>query len=447
MAQFPKEFIWGTACASFQCEGAWNEDGKGPNIWDDFCHLGGHVKNDDTGDTACDSYHRVEEDVDLICMLNTKAHRFSISWPRLFPDGTGSLNEKGFAYYDRLVDALLENGIEPWITLYHWDLPSALQREGGWMNRKTVEAFARYAECVGKHFDGRVRHYMPVNEPQCISYLGYGKGEHAPGWKIDPPAMAQVIHNLTLAHATAARELRCASANPLEIGTVTCGRMCYPEMPSEEEAAYRATFDLSGDSMFAWAFTHNVYLDPIFGKPCDDSAPEFLKRFCDSVPASDRELYDKPDFLGLNIYNGECVDADGRPAKLPAGFPRTAMGWPVTPEIMYYAPRHLMKRYGLPVVITENGLACDDPVCRDGKVHDAERIDFLARYLTELNRAMDSGVDVRGYFQWSILDNFEWAKGYDKRFGLVHVDFQTYQRTPKDSFDWYAETARTGVIR
>ena len=448
MKRFPESFIWGTAYASYQVEGAWNEDGKGLNIWDDFCHAGGHVLNNDTGDVACDSYHRYLEDVELIKELGVKVHRFSLSWSRIIPDGKRAVNEKGLAFYDRFVDALLEAGVEPWITLYHWDLPSALQVEGGWVNRSTVDAFVRYAEIVGRHFDGRVRCYMPINEPQCITTLGYGNGEHAPGLKLSREEVAQVMHHLTVAYSGAVRALRAASSIPLTIGTVTCGRLCYPNVETEkaEQAAYEASFRLSDGCLHDWCFTHNVFLDRLFFPKQWKDAPEFLRRYWESVPETDWDDMEKPDFIGLNVYNGTMTDANGAMAPLPTGYPHTAIGWPVSPEVMYYGPRHLYKRYGLPVIITENGLSCNDWIYLDGQVHDADRIDFLTRYLQQLHRCLESGVPIRGYLHWSLMDNFEWAMGYKDRFGLVYVDYPSGRRIPKDSAKWYAGVIRTGEV-
>lgn len=447
MNRFPENFIWGTAYASYQVEGAWNEDGKGPSIWDDFCHTPGHVKDGDTGDVACDSYHRYEEDVALIKEMGAKVHRFSISWPRIFPNGTGDVNEKGLDFYGRFVDALLENGIEPWITLYHWDLPSALQAEGGWVNRKTVDAFVHYAETIGQFFDGRVRCYMPINEPQCITTLGYGNGEHAPGLMLSAEEVAQAMHHLTLAHSLASKALRAASSVPLTIGTVTCGRLCYPNAENEaaEQAAYESSFRLSDGCVHDWCFTHNVFLDRIFFPQAWEGAPDFLRRYWERVPQEDWAAMEKPDFVGLNVYNGSMTDASGQMVKLPAGYPHTAIGWPVSPEVMYYGPRHLYKRYGLPIIVTENGLSCKDWVHLDGQVHDPDRIDFLSCYLLQLRRSMESGVPIQGYLHWSLMDNFEWAEGYKDRFGLVYVDYATGKRILKDSARWYAQVMRNGT--
>ncbi len=441
MNTFPKDFIWGTACASYQCEGAWNEDGKGRNIWDDFCHSPGHVAKGDTGDLACDSYHRFEEDFAIARSIGAQVHRFSVSWARIQPQGTGPVNEKGLDFYDRMVDDLLNKGITPWMTLYHWDLPSALQEAGGWLSRATVDAFADYADILGRRFGDRIRCFMPVNEPQCIATLGYGAGIHAPGLKLSNTEVARAMHHLALAHSGATRALRASVSGPIQIGTVTCGRLCSPMEPDEisEQAAWDATFRLGDGCVHDWAFTHNIYLDSIFFRKYDDSAPEFLRAFADTIPASDWEQMEKPDFMGLNVYNGPQTDREGREVPYGPGYPRTAIGWPITPDIMYYGTRHLYRRYGLPIIITEDGLSCNDHVYLDGKVHDADRIDFLTRYLRRLRDSISSGTPIQGYLHWSLLDNFEWADGYDQRFGLVHVDYATLKRTPKDSALWYKE--------
>lgn len=448
MDRFPENFLWGTACAAFQCEGAWDEDGKGPSIWDVFCHSPGHVKNRDTGDVACDSYHQLDADLALLQTLGGKVHRFSVSWPRIQPTGRGAVNERGLAYYDRLVDGLLTRGIEPWLTLYHWDLPVALQAEGGWLNRETVNAFAEYASLLARHFDGRVKCYMPVNEPQCIALLGYGTGEHAPGLSLGNESVARVMHNLTLAHSLSSKALRAGSGTPLSIGTVTCGRLCFPAASGadSEQAAEAASFALSGADLHGWAFTHNIFLDSLFFRQYDNSAPDFLRRFADTIPPGDWDSMEKPDFLGLNIYNGEQTDRNGQPIPFPPDFPRTAMGWPVTPEVMYYGTRHLYRRYGVPLCITENGVSCRDQVSTDGLVHDGARTAFLSAYLTALQKSMESGVPVSGYLHWSLLDNFEWAEGYAQRFGLVYVDYPTQRRIIKDSGHWYAAMASSNGL-
>ena len=438
MSAFPKDFLWGVACASYQCEGAWNEDGKGPNIWDDFCHDPSHdnIKNRDTGDIACDSYHRWQEDVDLMKAHNVRAYRFSISWARIIPDGDGAVNEKGFVFYDNLVNALLAKGIEPMITLYHWDLPSALQDKGGWLNRDIVDAFARYATLIAEHFRGRVTKYMTLNEPQCVTFLGYGNGVHAPGLKVSEEKLAQIFHHLCLAHSAGMRAIKAVDPTAI-VGAVTCGRQCYPEADTPEnwDAAYRETFNLAE----GWCFTSNIFLDSLILKRYDDTAPDAVRRFAATVDSADWALMEAPDFIGINVYQGDMVDARGNYVKPYPGFPLTATKWKVTPEVMHACAVNCYRRYGLPIIITENGLSCNDRIHMDGQVHDPERIDFLHRYLLELKKAVDRGIPVKGYLQWSFLDNFEWSEGYNERFGIVYVDYPTGNRTPKDSARWYAQ--------
>ncbi len=438
---FPKEFLWGTAYAAFQVEGGWNEDGKGPSIWDDFCHSPGHVKNGDTGDVACDSYHRLEEDIAAIKTIGAKVHRFSVSWPRIQPEGRGRANEKGLDYYERMVDGLLEAGVIPWMTLYHWDLPSALQKEGGWLSRSTVDAFGEYSAILARHFSDRVKTFMPVNEPQCIATLGYGSGEHAPGLRLPWEDVVKVYHNLALAQSISTKAIRANAPGDVQIGAVSTGRLSSPMIQTEEaeEVAYRATFRMGTQNLHDWAFTHSIFMDELMFRKFDEDAPDFLKVFYDTIPHSDWDLMEKPDFLGLNVYNGDRVDMMGRNVPYPGNHPKTAIDWPVTPWVMYYGPRHLYKRYGLPIYITENGVSCFDKIALDGKVHDADRIAFLSSYLQELERSIESGVPVKGYLHWSLLDNFEWAFGYEQRFGLVYVDYQTQNRIVKDAALWYRD--------
>ena len=443
MVQFPSDFLWGVACASYQCEGAWDEDGKGTNIWDDFCHEvnGHHINNDDSGDVACDVYHRYHEDIALMKAHNIRAYRFSISWARVIPDGDGAVNEAGLKFYDDLVDALIAEGIEPLITLYHWDLPSALQRKGGWLNPDIVGVFGRYAKLIAERFKGRVTRFMTINEPQCITGLGYGLGIHAPGWKLCDEDLARIYHHICLAHSEAQRVIKAVCGANAQVGIVPCGQLCYPaeDTPEGREAAYRATFDMS----FRWSFTFNIVLDSLILRRYDDSAPEAVKKFAATIPAGEWAQMEKPDFIGINVYNGTAVDAQGKPVHRVSGFPLTACKWPVTPEVMHFGPMNVYRRYGIPVMISENGLSCNDIVFRDGQVHDPKRIDFLHRYLTELSKAVAEGTPVLGYMQWSFLDNFEWNSGYDERFGIIYVDYATLRRIPKDSARWYAQVIAT----
>lgn len=370
---------------------------------------------------AADSFHRWRDDVELVKSMGLGAYRFSIAWPRIAPGGDTNWNPAGFELYDALVDALLEAGIQPWVTLYHWDLPQALQNKGGWQNEDTARAFGYYARQVAEHFKGRVAHWFTVNEPQCFIGLGYGSGEHAPGLKLRGPDQLLCWKNMLLGHTLAAQTLREVDASN-KVGLASCGRVCYPASDRPENV------DAARSGMFArpegfGGFSHHDLLDPL----CLEDNPG------------------KPDFIGLNIYHGTAIRAgEAGPESVPSpvGGPRTAFGWPVTPEALEWGPRFVWERYHRPLYISENGLSCRDWVALDGKVHDPGRIDFLHRYLLALSRAVDAGVDVRGYFQWALTDNFEWAEGYDQRFGLVYVDYDTEARIPKDSAEWYA-----GVVK
>ncbi len=437
--KFPEKFIWGVACASYQCEGGWDADGKGPNIWDEYCHdlTTPHIKDGCTGDVACDSYHLYKEDVALMRQCNIKAYRFSVSWARVIPDGDGEVNEAGLRYYDNLIDELIANGIEPMVTLYHWDLPAALSDKGGWMNRDIVKAFGRYAHILAERFKGRVTKYMTLNEPQCTVSLGYGVGAHAPGLVMSEEKQARAYHILCLAHSEAYRQIKEVDPDA-QVGIAICGNFTMPaeDTPACREAAYKKQFDLSN----GWAFATNIVLDSLILRKYDDSAPEPVRRFAATVPASDWDDMRAPDFVGTNIYHGTYIGEDGKPVKQEPGYPMTACKWPFTPEVLHYGPLHIWKRYGIPVIITENGQSCNDRVFMDGKVHDPERIDFLHRYLLELAKAIEDGVDLRGYLQWSFLDNFEWSQGYTERFGIIYVDYTTQKRIPKDSAKWYADT-------
>lgn len=316
MSKFPENFFWGVACASYQCEGAWDEDGKGPNIWDDFCHEtdGKHIRNGNTGDVACDSYHRYKEDTALMKAHNIQAYRFSVSWARVIPDGDGAVNEKGLRFYENLVDDLIANGIEPMVTLYHWDLPSALQDKGGWLNRDIAAAFGRYVGIVARRLKGKVKTYMTLNEPQCVALLGYGTGEHAPGWKLSEEKVAQVFHIQCLAHSEAYRAIKAADPGAM-VGVAACGRQCYPEAdtPENREAAYRETFNLS--SVQDWAFTTNIFLDSLLLRKFDESAPAAVRRFAQTIAPDDWEKMETADFIGINVYNGDMVDANGEYVK------------------------------------------------------------------------------------------------------------------------------------
>ena len=447
MTKFPKDFLWGAASSAYQIEGFSTADGGGKSIWDTFSHTPGKVANGDNGDIACDAYHRWNEDIALMKELGVKAYRFSTSWARVDPNADGSWNLAGAAYYDKIVDACLEAGIEPYMTLYHWELPQAAEDRGGWQAEETAYAFGRFAGFMAKHFRGRVKHYFTLNEPQCTTSLGYQQGVHAPGLKLSLKKQFRVHLHQMMAHGLAQRAIRQADPEAV-IGIASTGNLCYPatETPGDIAAARQASFATAEDN---WIFTHQWLLDPIVLGKFPDCAGTALEPLVKKVmPEQMALIHTVPDILGYNIYNGHEVKAGPQGfefiPKYP-GFPRTALKWPVTPEVLDWGVRFLYERYPLPSYITENGLSCNDRIYLDGQVHDPDRIDFLARYLQALSRAAESGADIRGYFQWALTDNFEWHSGYTERFGLVFIDYPTGSRIPKDSFRWYKNVIATGI--
>lgn len=456
---FDKNFLWGTASSSYQIEGAFTEDGKGLSIWDTFSNKPGNIAHDENGNKACDHYHRYREDISLMKNLGLQAYRFSISWSRIFPDGIvkdsdGNIryNKAGLDFYDKIVNFCLENNIKPFITIYHWDLPQALEDKGGWLNRETAFVFADYAEFICKHFSDRVTNIATINEPQIISGLGYMLGLHAPGKKLDTVSVLSVIHHLALAHGLAVTKMRAVAKQPVKIGFSSTGGLCYPSKECDEDidAARAECFNIVKGNM---TFNHTIFCDmTCLGRYPDIAGTELhlepgLEKIghyeeLPFVKKGDIELIHQPiDYLGINVYNGHEINAAGYINKKP-GSPRTALGWPVTPGVMNYGIRYLYERYNLPIYIFEDGLACNDIISLDGKVHDSNRIDFLTRYLTDLEKAYKAGVPILGYFHWSFTDNFEWHSGYDPRFGLIYVDYETQQRIPKDSAYWYSDLIR-----
>lgn len=440
---FGKDFVWGAATAACQIEGAVYEDGKGADIWNVFSAQDGNIYGNHTPSEGCDHYHHMREDVQCMKKMGLKAYRFSISWPRILPEGTGRINQAGIDFYNSLIDELICSGIEPYVTLYHWDLSFALHLQGGWANPKIVDWFGEYAKVVAENFSDRVKFYFTFNEPQCFVGLGYLLGMHAPGCKVSPQEAFRIAHHILLAHGTAAKILREYAKQKVQIGQAACGDLFFPASGKavEVEAARRMMFAVSADYR-GIGNTTSWFSDPVYlGHYPEDG----LRRFEKYLPASwekDMERIHQPmDFVGQNIYQGKCVyqDESGQ-IKIAApavGEPQTACGWPVTPECMYWGTRFLYERYGLPVLISENGTSCHDRVSLDGKVHDPNRIDFMRRYLTQLERAAADGVPVKGYFAWSLLDNYEWSSGYSQRFGLIYVDYRTKERIWKDSAHWY----------
>jgi beta-glucosidase len=439
---FPEGFTWGCASAAYQVEGAWDSDGKGPSVWDAFVRREGVVWRGHTGDVACDHYHRYREDVALMKEMGLRAYRFSVSWPRVLPEGTGATNPRGLDFYDRLIDELLKGGIEPWVTCFHWDFPLALYRRGGWLNRDSAQWFADYAGLLSARFSDRVTHWMTQNEPQVFVGMGHLSGEFAPGDRLAFSEYLLAVHHALLAHGRAVLALRANAKKPLTVGYAPASDSYIPASgsPADVEAARRATFRVPRD------YWHNAWwIDPaILGRYPEEGVKLYGKDL-PSFPASDLDVMRQPlDFLGINVYNGRTVKADAGPEGWaaepePLGSPLTGNDWSVTPGALYWAPRFFHERYRLPIAITENGTCSRDWVSLDGQVHDATRVDFTARYLRELRRTIADGTPVRAYFHWSLLDNFEWAQGYKDRFGMVFVDYPTQKRTLKDSARWYRE--------
>ena len=437
---FRKDFVWGAAAASYQVEGAVNEDGCGASVWGMLCRKPGAVWNGQSGEVASDHYHRYKEDVALMKTLGLKAYRLSVSWPRVLPEGTGRVNAKGLAFYDRLIDELLAAGVAPYVTLFHWDYPYELYCRGGWLNPDSPDWFAAYAKVVAEKLGDRVKHWMTLNEPQCFIGLGHQDGVHAPGDKLGFTEVLRAGHHALLAHGKGVQSIRAASKGACSIGLAPVGSISAPvsEKPEDVAAARQAIFSVTAKN--CWSNTW--WMDPIFlGRYPEDGEKLFAAEMPPIGPTDLKTISQPLDFFGVNIYGGQFVraGADGRPEPVPypAGHPITAFYWYVQPEALYWGPRFFHERYKLPVYITENGMSCLDWVALDGKVHDPQRIDFTRRYLLQLRKAAADGVDVRGYFHWSIMDNFEWAEGYKHRFGMIHVDYPTGTRTIKDSGWWY----------
>ena len=433
---FPKDFVWGTGTSAYQVEGAWNVDGKGESIWDRFSHTPGKVKNGDTGDVACDHYNRVAEDISLAKRLNLNSYRFSIAWPRVQANGRGEFIEAGLAFYDRIIDAFLENGITPFITLYHWDLPQALEDEGGWGNREVCELFAAYAaKCVERYGD-RVKHWTTFNEPWCTSFLGYENGYHAPGKK-DPALAHQVAHNLLLAHGLAAVAMREAAAKigkEIEVGIVLNLSITEPFHADDPEDVKRAEE--------AWRRDCGAYLDPLYRGtyPADHA-----ERIRDLREGDLKIINQKLDFLGINFYMRGIACKNQLPWPIP-GSSYTAMGWEVAPWALRGLLTRIYNEYDKPVLyVTENGASYDDAI-EGERVADTQRLDYIREHVRQVALTIKAGVPIRGYFAWSLMDNFEWAEGYTRRFGIVYVDFATQKRTIKDSGHWFAEAAKQNRV-
>jgi len=451
---FPDNFTWGVAAAAYQIEGAAAEDGKGPSVWDMLCRQPGKIADGHSGEIACDHYHRYREDVAMMRQLGVRAYRFSISWPRVMPAGTGTINERGLDFYDRLTDALLEAGIRPWATLFHWDFPYELFLRGGWLNRDSAAWFADYTRVVVDRLSDRLENWITLNEPQCFIGFGHATGSNAPGLKLGAAECLLAGHHVLLAHGMAVQVLRAHARKPATVGWAPVGIVSLPPPDGGERdiaAARQAMFSVSGGDAQAMGMPPNIWSnswwgDPVvFGRYPEDGVLAAGAAMPAIAPGDMATISQPIDFYGANIYTGTFYQAgesgDAVRVHHVTGVDMSAFKWPVIPASLRWGPRFLHERYGLPVVVTENGVSLADWVSLDGKAHDPQRVDFLRRYLLELHQAIADGADVRGYFHWSIMDNFEWAEGYKQRFGLVHVDYQTQRRTPKDSAWWYREVA------
>jgi beta-glucosidase len=431
---FPAEFVWGAATAAYQIEGAVDDDGRGESIWDRFCATPGKVRNGDSGAIACDFYHRYPEDIALMAELGLDAFRFSIAWPRVLPEGRGRVNQAGLDFYDRLVDQLLARGVRPFPTLYHWDLPQALEAAGGWRSRDTAEAFVEYVDVVASRLGDRVTQWTTHNEPWVVAWLGHGWGMHAPGRTSIDEALA-AAHHLLLSHGWAADVLR-RSFRAAEVGITLVLLPAYAASDGEADARAAVLWD---------GFANRWFLDPLFGRGYPQDVLEHFAPAAPPVEAGDLEAIARPlDFLGLNYYT-RFVVREGPPGELPVvvrnpGASETEMQWEIYPDGLYDALVRVRDEYGPPpIYITENGAAFGDVRGHDGEVHDPERRAYLDEHIAAAGRAVEAGVPVAGYFVWSLLDNFEWAFGYSRRFGIVYIDYPTLERVPKASFHWYRD--------
>lgn len=440
--EFPPDFLWGCTTVAYQVEGAPFEDGKGESIWDRFTHTPGKIKNGDTGDVACDHYHRYQQDVELMAELGLRGYRFSISWPRVLPQGYGQVNQPGLDFYDRLTDALLNKQITPFATLYHWDLPQALEDKGGWPNRDTASAFGEYAEVLYDHLGDRLQNWITINEPVCVAELGYLQGIHAPGRRSLRDCLA-AAHTVHLAHGQAVQAFR-ESGREGQIGITINVSPIHPASDREEDLRAAELYD---------AWLNRWYLDPIFRGEYPQAVLEIVGDELPEIESGDFDLINQPlDFLGLNYYfrmvashaPGEGhleVRAEHGPGE------KTAFGWEVYPEGYLETMARMHQEYGVEkLYLTENGAAYDDEVSPDGQVHDPKRIEYLQQHLAQVLRALEAGVPVKGYFLWSLMDNFEWASGYSIRFGIVYTDYETLERLPKDSARWYSEVISRNAL-
>jgi beta-glucosidase len=440
---YPKGFLWGCATAAYQIEGGASADGRGPSLWDVFSHMPGKTHNGDTGDVADDSYHLYKDDVQLLKNLGVQTYRMSISWSRIFPDGAGAPNPKGLDYYNRVVDELLANGITPYITLFHWDTPAGL--DGGWQNRATSKSFADYAAYVTKHLGDRVHHWMTTNEFVCFTDLSYQIGQFAPGLKLPPAQVNQVRHHAVLAHGLAVQAIRANTPSGTQVGLAENATVYAPVIETDEHIAAARKATRLGNAPFLTVLMEGKYPDEYLARE-GANAPK--------VEEGDLKAISSPlDFVGLNIYTPFYVRAAGNPAgyvvePTPSSYPKMFSPWlTLGPECIYWGVRNVCDLWKPKAIyITENGTSSDDIPNADGRVEDIDRVMYLRNHLTHLHRAVKEDYPVKGYFLWSLMDNFEWADGYSKRFGIHYVDFKTLKRTPKLSAEWYKATIAKNAV-
>ena len=442
---FPAGFLWGSATAAYQVEGAVKEDGRGPSIWDTFAHTPGKTFNGETGDVADDFYHRYNEDIRLMKEIGLKTFRFSVSWSRVFPTGTGAPNPKGLDFYNKLVDGLLAAGVQPYCTLFHWDLPQPLEDQGGWRNRATSEAFAEYAGYVAKHLSDRVKNFMTLNEMSTFIELGYRVGVHAPGLKLNDAAVAQAAHHAVLAHGLGVQAIRANAKAGTLVGLAENPSITCPVIENDLHIGAARLAMREENARYLTVVMEGKYTERYLRK-LGPNAPKFTE-------AEMKAIGSPLDFIGINCYTPEYARADGSAqgyeiVKKPASFPHMASPWLFDgPEALYWGPKLATELWNPKAIyITENGCSSDDVLTSDGMCLDTDRVMYLRNYLSQLQRAIADGAPVRGYFLWSLLDNFEWADGYSKRFGIVYVDFKTQKRTPKLSAEFYKATIAKNVV-
>lgn len=441
---FRNDFIWGAGASAYQIEGAAYEDGKGLSVWDEFSKIPGKVFEGHTGDVASDHYHRYKEDIAFMKELGIHSFRMSLSWTRIMPEGTGRVERRGVEHYRDVIKELKKNGIRPFLAIFVWDYPAALWRRGGWLNPESPRWFEEYTRVVAEEFGDLLEgeYITTFNEPEMMFGNTFVTGNLAPGVMMGEGDVIRMIHNMLIAHGLSVKVLR-EKIPTAKVGITLCSDpVIPPDLKPETLEACRNFYFKAGEDIKSLTFGLSWYNDPV----CLGTYPaDGLKRFGSYLPEGweqDMELICQPlDWLGHNLYTGIHADVseDGQVSVRPnpVGFPQTQYGWTIYPECMYWGPRNLYERYHLPIFLTENGMACHDFVALDGEVHDPNRIDYTNRYLLELKRAAEDGIDIRGYFHWSLLDNYEWASGFSLRFGLIYVDYQTCKRTPKDSFWWY----------